>query len=531
MGSGGMIIMDENTCMVDLTRFFLTFTQSESCGECFPCRLGTKQLLSILTRITQGEGKPGDIEKLIEIGTSVKESSLCGLGQSCANPVLSTIQYFRDEFEAHINENRCPAAACDAMVISACQHACPAGIDVPNYVAAIADGDYKKAVEIIRERNPFPAVCGRICVHPCEMKCRRGELDDPVSIRALKRFASDQYYEKIQGRSEPFPVTQDQKVAIVGAGPAGLTCGYFLRKMGYPVTVYEAKDRPGGMLGVTIPEFRLPRQIIDQDIEYIQSCGVEIRYNSPIDRNHTVQDLLKEGYAAVLHCSRGPGIQIHRHSGRGTKAQRPHVWLAISVGSQAGEKDFHGRPRPGYRRRQRGHGRGPYGPKTGRTACSGGVSGEAGRDACLGQGHRRIVGRRNHYENSWGPKQVVVRDGKVSGVEFIRCTSVFDMEGRFRPTYDETVHEVFPCDTLLVSIGQAPDLSFLSEDEGLERAMWGTLQVNENTLATNIPGIFAGGDFTTGPTFVIRAIAAGRRAALAIDKHLRGDDDARGDSR
>ena len=523
MGSGGMIIMDENTCMVDLTRFFLTFTQSESCGECFPCRLGTKQLLSILTRITQGKGKPGDIEKLIEIGTSVKESSLCGLGQSCANPVLSTIQYFRDEFEAHINENRCPAAACDAMVISACQHACPAGIDVPNYVAAIADGDYKKAVEIIRERNPFPAVCGRICVHPCEMKCRRGELDDPVSIRALKRFASDRYYDKIRGPSEPFPVTRDQKIAIVGAGPAGLTCGYFLRKMGYPVTVYEAKDLPGGMLGVTIPEFRLPRQIIDQDIEYIQSCGVEIRYNSPIDRNHTVQDLLKEGYAAVFIAA---GAQASKSIGIPGEEQKPQ---GLMYGLQFLSEVKQGKKIP-MGDRVLVIGGGNVAMDVARTARR--LGGRHVRVVCLEKRDEMPAWAKDIEEslaegividNSWGPKQVIIQDGKVSGVEFIRCTSVFDMEGRFRPTYDETVHEVFPCDTLLVSIGQAPDLSFLSEDEGLERAMWGTLQVNENTLATNIPGIFAGGDFTTGPTFVIRAIAAGRRAALAIDKHLKGD--------
>lgn len=524
MGSGGMIILDENTCMVDLTRFFLTFTQSESCGECFPCRLGTKQMLSILTRITRGEGRPGDIEKLEEIGTTIMESSLCGLGQGCSNPVLSTIKYFREEYEAHINEYHCPAAVCDSMVISACQHACPAGIDVPNYVAAISEGDYVKAVQIIRERNPFPAVCGRICVHPCETKCRRGELDDPVAIRALKRFATDQYYSHYSVLEKPYPVARKEKVAIVGAGPAGLTCAYFLRKLGYEAVVFEAGDRAGGMTGVTIPEFRLPTEILAQDVSYIVSAGVEILYNSPIDRNHTVHDLLNEGYNAVFIAA---GAQAAKSVGIPGEEEKPEGMLYglefLAMAKQEADIEV-------------GHrvlviGGGNVAMDVARTARR--LGGGRVRAACLEKRNEMPAWTKDVEEaeeegviidNSWGPKQVLIEDGKVKGVEFIRCLSVFDMEGRFRPTFDDEERMVVRCDTLIISIGQAPDLDFLSEDEGLERAMWGTLRVDENSLATNVPGIFAGGDFTTGPTFIIRAIGSGRRAALAIDKYLRGDD-------
>jgi NADH-quinone oxidoreductase subunit F len=524
MGSGGMIILDENTCMVDLARFFLTFTQSESCGECFPCRLGTKQMLSILTRITRGEGREGDIEKLEEIGATVRESSLCGLGQSCANPVLSTIKYFRDEFDAHIREKRCPAAVCDAMVISACQHACPAGIDVPNYVAAIAAGDYVKAVDIIRERNPFPAVCGRICIHPCEMKCRRGELDDPVAIRSLKRFASDQAAAQITKRAEPYPITQKEKIAVVGAGPAGLSCAYYLRKMGFEAVVYEAKDRAGGMTAITIPEFRLPRKILDQDIEYIQSAGVEIRYNSPIDRNHTVQDLLKEGYQAVFIAA---GAQAAKSVGIPGEEEKPEgLSYGLEFLSQAKQ---HSDMTVGHRVLVIGGGN--VAMDVARTARR--LGGDQVRTVCLEKRVEMPAWTKDIEEaeeegviidNSWGPKLIHIENGRVRGVEFIRCLSVFDMQGRFNPTFDENDKIIFDCDTLIIAIGQAPDLDFLSEDEGLERALWGTLQVNDNTLATNVPGIFAGGDFTTGPTFIIRAIGAGRRAALAISKYLKGDD-------
>ena len=524
MGSGGMIILDENSCMVDLTRFFLSFTQSESCGECFPCRLGTKQLLSILTRITRGQGRLEDIDTLIDIGTTVKESSLCGLGQSCANPVLSTIRHFRDEYEAHIKEHRCPAAVCDAMVISACQHACPAGIDVPNYVAAIAEGDFIKAVEIIRERNPFPAVCGRICIHPCETKCRRGELDDPVAIRALKRIAADRYVERVKTEPEPFPVTRKERVAVVGAGPAGLTCAFFLRKLGYEVTAFEAKDRAGGMTAITIPEFRLPREVIEQDIRHIVSRGVEIRYNSPIDRKHTVQDLLKEGYSAVFIAA---GAQAAKSIGIPGEEQKPNgLMYGLEFLSRVKENpDL----RVGHRVLVIGGGN--VAMDVARTARR--IGGGRVVVTCLEKRGEMPAWTKDIeeaeeegviIENSWGPKQILIEDGRVAGMNMIRCVSVFDMEGRFRPAFDEETSIFLDCDTLVIAIGQAPDLDFLSEDEGLERAMWGTLQVDDNTLATNIPGIFAGGDFTTGPTFIIRAIGAGRRAALAIDKYLRGDE-------
>ena len=197
MGSGGMVVMDESTCMVEIARYFISFTQSESCGKCTSCRLGTKQMLEILTRITQGKGRDEDLDTLMKIAKTVKETSLCGLGQTCPNPVLTTLQYFIDEYKAHIMEKKCPAAVCDALMISPCQHTCPVGIDIPRYISQIGAGEYLKAVETIRERNPFPAICGRICHHPCETRCRRGELDDPVAIRALKRFVADWYFEHL----------------------------------------------------------------------------------------------------------------------------------------------------------------------------------------------------------------------------------------------------------------------------------------------------------------------------------------------
>ena len=524
MGSGGMVVMDENNCMVEIARFFLSFTQSESCGKCAPCRLGTTQLLEILTRITRGKGRMEDIDTIRELGETLTEASLCGLGQACPKPALSTLKYFLKEYEDHIKEHRCAGAVCDSMVISACQHACPAGIDVPNYVAAIADGEYEKSVDIIRERNPFPAVCGRICIHPCEYKCRRGELDQPVAIRALKRVASDWYFENIGPARDPFPITREEKVAIVGAGPAGLTCAYFLAKMGFKTTVFEAQSVAGGMLGIAVPEFRLPRQVIEEEIQYIENCGVEIRYNSPIDAKHTFNDLLKEGYGAVFIAA---GAQASKQIGiPGEDENLEGLYYGL---------DFLSNVRLGKEV-----------PLSGKTVVIGGgnVAVDVARTALRSGAHDVQIFCLEPRDEmpAWekdveeaieegivispeaSPSSITQKDGRVTGIEFTHCVCVFDDEGCFNPTCDLEDTRLVEADNIIISIGQAADMSFLSADSQLERELWGALVVNTNTLATNVPGVFAGGDFTTGPTFVIRAISSGRRGAIAINKYLTGDD-------
>jgi NADH-quinone oxidoreductase subunit F len=524
MGSGGMVVMDENNCMVEIARFFLSFTQSESCGKCAPCRLGTTQLLEILTRITHGEGRLEDIDTIRDLGDTMSEASLCGLGQASPKPALSTLKYFLKEFEDHIQEHRCAGAVCDSMVISACQHACPAGIDVPNYVAAVAEGDYAKSVEIIRERNPFPAVCGRICIHPCEYKCRRGELDQPVAIRALKRLASDWYFKNIGPQRDPFPVIRKEKVAVVGAGPAGLTCAYFLAKMGYQITVFEAESVAGGMLGIAVPEFRLPRQVIEEEIQYIENCGVEIRYNSPIDAKHTFNDLLSEGYSAVFIAA---GAQASKRIGiPGEDEDLEGLYYGLEFLSEVrGGKEV---------------------PLSGKTVIIGGgnVAVDVARTAlrsgardahifCLEPRDEMPAWEQDVDEaldegivinTEASPSRITQQEGRVTGIEFTRCVCVFDDEGCFNPTCDLDDTSFVDADNVIISIGQAADMSFLDADSQLERELWGTLVVDTNTLATNVPGVFAGGDFTTGPTFVIRAIASGRRAAIAINKFLTGDD-------
>ena len=524
MGSGGMVVMDENTCMVEIARYFLSFTQSESCGKCSPCRLGTKQMLAILTRITNGQGREKDLKTLQRIGKTTLECSLCGLGQTCAKPVLSTLQYFANEYEAHIHDKRCSAAVCDALMISPCQHTCPVGIDVPLYIAAIARGDYQASVDVIRERNPFPAICGRICNHPCEVKCRRGELDDPLAIRSLKRFAADWYFGSTQKLPEPFVIDKNKKVAVVGAGPAGLTGAYYLARFGYPVTVFEALPVGGGMLSVGVPAFRLPLDVIQKEIDYIRACGVEMRFNSPINVNNTVDDLMDQGFGAVMiaagtHKSQQIGIpgEVDGLSGllyglsflRDVKQGKP-----VDIG-----------------RRVVVIGGGNTAIDSARTALRLGAEQvevyyrrssdempvtEVEFDEAVAEGVKF------HFLTS--PTRIQSERWKVSGLLFTRMRlGPSDDSGRRRPIPIEGSDFSIEADTVIPAVGQAADLSFLPTDSKLERTRWETLDVDPNTLATNIDGVFAGGDFTTGPSFVINAIAAGRRGAVAIDKYLRGD--------
>jgi NADH-quinone oxidoreductase subunit F len=318
-------------------------------------------------------------------------------------------------------------------------------------------------------------------------------------------------------------VTKDQKVAVVGAGPAGLTCAYFIAEMGYGVTVFESQSVAGGMLGIAIPEFRLPREVIQAEVDYIESRGVEIRYNSPVDARHTVNDLLEEGYHAVFIAAGAQSSKRIDIPGEEEGLVGLHYGLRFLTDIRTG-KDI----------KLKGKvvvlGGGNVAIDVARTALRVGA-----RDVQIF--YRRTKEEMPAWEKDideaieegvvinpmWAPKQIMHEGGKVTGIGFVGSMTVFDEEGRSSLSVDEDVTQMVEADIIIISIGQAPDISFLSKDSQLERALWGSLVVDENSLATNIPSVFAGGDFTTGPSIVINAIASGRRAALAVDKYLKGE--------
>jgi len=514
MGSGGMIVMDEDTCMVDVAKYFVDFLKSESCGKCTSCREGIERMHEILTDITEGRGREGDIELLEELSEVVRDTSLCALGGTAPNPVLTTIRYFRDEYEAHIKKKRCPAGVCKALAPAPCRNACPAGIDVPRYVRAIADGKFTEAAAVIREKIPFPSICGYVCFHPCESKCRRDEIDDPIAIRALKRFVAEQDG-RLKGQIKKVAKPTGKHVAIIGSGPAGLTAGYYLAKLGHAVTVFEALSQPGGMMRTGIPDYRLPKDVLNKEIEVIKGTGVDIRTNTRVD---SVVQLLKDGYDAAF-------VAIGAHQGvkLGVEGEdSPGVVECVSFlrAVNLGEK-----------------------PELGsRVAVIGG--GNAAIDGSrvalrLGAKEVSIVYRRSQREMPASKEEVeqaltegvkieflatpskIVRENGMLKMECIRMKlGEVDSSGRRRPEPIAGSEFTMELDNVIAAIGQTPENAV---QLGLPVTMIGTFEVDPDTLVTTREGVFAGGDAVSGPASVIDAIAAGRQAAISVDQYLGGD--------
>jgi NADH-quinone oxidoreductase subunit F len=514
MGSGGMVVADEDTCMVDLTRYFISFTQAESCGKCPPCRVGTRQMLEILERITRGEGKPGDIEQLEKIAITVKQGSLCGLGQTAPNPVLTTIRYFRNEYEEHIKRHHCEAATCKGLVKAPCSHTCPAGIDVPRYVRFTQQGKFGEACAVIREKVPFPGVLGRVCFHPCESKCRRGELDEAIAIKTLKRIAADRDTGLWKRNAKAAPPT-GKRVAIVGSGPAGLTAAYYLAKLGHSITVFEALPEPGGMMRVGIPEYRLPRLVLNAEIDEIRKVGVDIKTNSKVE---SLETLFVQGYEAIF-------LAIGAHRG---------IKMGIAGEDEVGViecVDF-----------LRKVNLGEEVTIGNRVAVIGG--GNAAVDGArtalrLGAKEVTIIYRRTQAEMPASleeinealkegvdiiflaaPSRTAREDGRL-GMQCVKMAlGEFDASGRRRPVPIEGSEFTMDFDTVIAAIGQTPDIP---AQFGLTTNRGNVLQADFDTLTTGRKGVFAGGDCITGPASVIEAIAAGRQGAISVDRYLGGD--------
>lgn len=522
MGSGGCVVMNEDNCMVDIARYFMDFIQNESCGKCVPCRIGTKRMLEILTRICEGYGSEKDLILLEEIANNVKALSLCGLGKTSANPILSTLRYFKDEYIAHIKEKRCPAVACKGLISSPCQYLCPLNTDVPTYNALTAKGQFQAAMEVIRKTNPLPIVCGRVCMAMCKDKCRAKESGEPVAIRELKRFLTD--YEISSIKKIPisaFYKKYKEKIAIIGSGPAGLTAGYYLAQKGYAVTIFEALSVAGGMLAVGIPEYRLPKKLLRAEIDIIKKSGVTIKINSPV-RN--LDNLFKKGYAAVFiatgaHKSLKLGIP-----GENTKGVVDPMVFLRKVNLK--EKIT------------------PLGKQVGIVG-GGNTAIDVARTALrLGAKEVIMLYRRTRAEMPAmkdeieaaleegvrleflvQPIKVISRNGKLKSVECIRCKlGEMDSSGRRSSVPIKGSEFEIDLDALIPAIAQQPDLSFIPKGYGLKISRGNTLICNRETLITNKEGIFAGGDVASGPLTATDAIASGKIAAESIHQYLRKEE-------
>ena len=519
MGSGGMVVMDSTTCMVDGAKFFLEFTQDESCGKCTPCRVGTRVMLDMLERITEGKGRDGDIELLEELSHTICESSLCGLGQTAPNPVLTSIRYFREEYEEHIYRKQCRAIVCKEIISSPCQYNCPIHMDVPSWVTLVGWGKLDEAYELLSVTNPLPGICGRVCNHPCQSVCKRQELDQSISIKFLKRFISD--WEKKNGhqRVTRYSGETKEKVAIIGSGPAGLTCAHYLALNGYRPTIYEELPVAGGMLYAGIPAYRLPREILNYEIDRIKARGVEVKLGTKFGRDVTFDGLRNEDFKAFFiatgaHESLKLGIE-------GEDVEGVYDCIRFLRKANFGEKVSLGN----------------------RVGVIGG--GNAAIDAArmalrTGSEEVTILYRRTRKEMPadaaevdaadhegikidilTAPKRIISENGKLKAVECLRMElGAPDKSGRRRPIPIEGSEFLVELDALIPAISQQPDTSFLGEKHPFELSRWNSFVVNEETLQSNVEDVFCGGDAVTGPDTVIQAMAHGKLAAESIDQYL-----------
>jgi NADH-quinone oxidoreductase subunit F len=520
MGSGGLVTMDEDTCMVDVARYFMDFVQDESCGKCVACRLGTKRMLEILEKITEGKGEKGDIEELEDLGQVIKDTALCGLGQTAPNPVLSTIKYFRKEYEQHINDKYCSAGVCSSLFVSPCSNACPAGVNVSGYLALVAQGRIKDAYDLIRQENPFPAICGNVCTHPCESKCRRAQIDEPIAIADIKKYVAEQVLNSdMPALNLVFP-KNGRKVAIIGAGPSGLTCGYYLSRIGYDVDVFEAQNVAGGVLAFGIPQYRLPKEILRKEIDSIRQVGVNIKLNKQVGTDIEFADL-KKNYDAIYIST---GTQLSRKAdidGENLKGVYHGLDFLKDVNLNKNVKI--GR----------------------RIAVIGGgnTAIDAARVALrMGAEEVHILYRRKIADMPADKREIIdaMEEGitvhelvlplRIIGnekgeVEKIVCSGMdlkgFDSNGRRKPVKKEDSEFYLEVDMVIPAVSQYSDLPFVRKDE-VELTNFGTFVVDTKNNMTSMKGVFAGGDVVRGSDVVITAIADGKKAASAIDAYLGG---------
>src|SRR5271165_6737113 len=297
MGSGGMVVMDEDNCMVDVARYFVEFTNSESCGKCVPCRVGLNKSLRILNRITDGAGTMHHLELLDELGRYIRECSLCGLGQTAPNPVLTTLRHFRNEFEDHIVSRRCQAGVCTELALSPCENSCPLHMNIPRFLELYKERRLEDAFESVIMHNPLPSSTGRVCQHPCDSRCRRQTVDEAVNMREVHRFIADlifttsKYEPMVQAIAARKLEATGRKIAVVGAGPAGLTAAFYLAMLGHDVTVYDSQSEAGGMLRFALPEYRLPKSALRHEIELIEKLGVKFTFNTRVGVDISLNDL------------------------------------------------------------------------------------------------------------------------------------------------------------------------------------------------------------------------------------------------
>jgi NADH-quinone oxidoreductase subunit F len=522
MGSGGMVVMDQDNCMVDVARYFVEFTSSESCGKCTSCREGLSQSMQILNRITRGKGTLEDIETLEKLAMVIKDSSLCGLGQTSANPVLTTLKYFKDEYKAHIIEKRCKAGVCESLFMALCENSCPMHMNIPAYLQMLKEGRLEEAFESTLRDNPLPGTLGRICHFHCKMRCRRDTVDESVAQGEIHRYLADTIYKMGKEKQlytklikEKLPAT-GKKIAIVGAGPAGLTAAYYLVRLGHTVTVYDSHPLAGGILHYGIPAYRLPKDVLAKEIELIKKLGVKFVMNTMVGTDISYKTLAKDNDSVLISVGAQKDASLDIP---GADLKGVHPGYEFLEDFAKGKK-----------------------VKIGKKVAiigAGNVSIDAARTALRLGAEVTIVYRRDRNEMPanlheiedaeaekinfrlmCGPNRILGdAKGFVKGLEVEKMKfGSIDRSGRRRPVGTGAC-EIIDCDTVILAVGEKVDSGF-AKDLGIETNKDATIKTDPFTYQTSNKAFYAIGDAVTGPATAAEAMGIAKTTAEAVDFDL-----------
>lgn len=504
-------------CPVDLQLSFLKLCHAQTCGKCAPCRVGLKQLQNLMEDVLAKRATEETITLIEQMAKNIEASADCALGYEAAHMVVTGMESFKEDYLHHVKYGKCSLTTHQGIP---CVAMCPAHVDIPGYIALVGAGRYADAVKVIRKDNPFPTACALICEHPCEAKCRRTMIDAPINIRAMKRKAADEAPSNTVPNPEKAAAT-GKRVAIIGGGPAGLTCAYYLQLMGHQTVIFEEKSKLGGMLRYGIPNYRFPRVRLQEDIDNILSTGVEVKLNTRVGNKPGELSLaaLKAEYDAIYvaigaHTDKKVGIEGEDSKG---------VMSAVEMLRKIGDEN-------------------PPDLKDKNVVIIGGgnVAMDCTRSAIrLGAKKVIIAYRRRQADMTALPEEI---EGAIAeGAELYELKSPqkieadadgnvtafwaepqmigpIDQWGRARTIKKAVPAERIPCDNIIVAIGQGIDSkSFEESGVAVKR---GSIEALATGEAKNNEGIFAGGDCVTGPATVIRAIAGGKVAAANIDEYL-----------
>lgn len=499
-------------CPVDMSLNYLRLCHAQTCGKCVPCRIGLGQLEVLIEQVLDRTATMETINIIERTAKVIADSAGCAIGYEAAHMVLKGIRGFREDYEEHVQHGRCISVL---SYLVPCVSACPAHVDVPGYVALVNEGRYEEAVKLIRKDNPFPSACAYVCEHPCEAHCRRAMVDDAINICGLKRFAVD------HAKAEPAKILYEKTgktVGIIGGGPGGLTAAYYLAQMGHQVTVYEQRPKLGGMLRYGIPDYRLPQEVLERDIEHILTTGINVITDVSIGRDVTMEDIQKS-YDAVY-------ISIGAHNDKKIGIEGEDAENVVSAVSLLRRIDEGNAP-----------------DFTGKRICvigGGNVSMDATRTAKrLGAESVTCVYRRRvddmtalaeEIEEAMAegcqilPLQAPARiekdaEGKVAALWTVpQIIGPYGKDGRPKPIPADVPEFRIACDYVIVAIGQAIDARPF-EAIGI-KTFKGMIQAEDTSSVADVDNVFAGGDAVSGPATVIRAVAAGKVAAANIDAYL-----------